>query len=116
MRCATFAVLIGLAALAVEAGASDEAAIAEAKERVAREMRDPESAQFRDIKVLPGKEGPIICGQVNAKNAYGGYVGFNPFLVAGSSVMLGSDTDPDLRAMRLELISHICNKDSAIEP
>ncbi|MBX3579963.1 MAG: hypothetical protein KF723_22395 [Rhizobiaceae bacterium] len=37
---------------------------------------DPEAVQFRRIRI--GKEG-ALCGEVNAKNRLGGYVGFEPF-------------------------------------
>jgi hypothetical protein len=38
-------------------------------------MKDPDSAQFRD-EVLGKIIGPVYCGQVNARNGYGGYAGF----------------------------------------
>lgn len=52
-------------------------------------LRDPDSAQFiwrpwiprddaSDVKL--GKNGWFICGQANAKNAYGGYVGYRQFI------------------------------------
>lgn len=41
-------------------------------------LRDPASAQFR---WLPRVDGEILyCGFVNAKNAFGGYTGFVPYL------------------------------------
>lgn len=43
---------------------------------VADLFRDPESVQFRDVRL--GKE-DALCGEVNAKNGYGAYVGFQPF-------------------------------------
>ena len=47
---------------------------------VTREMRDPSSVQFRDLKVGRNAEGSdTLCGELNAKNGYGGYVGFDPF-------------------------------------
>ena len=47
---------------------------------VTREMRDPSSVQFRDLKVGRNTEGgDTLCGELNAKNGYGGYVGFDPF-------------------------------------
>ncbi len=43
--------------------------------------KDPDSVQVRDVKVAvhdkPG--GSHMCGMFNAKNSYGGYVGFEPF-------------------------------------
>lgn len=39
-------------------------------------LKDPESARFQNIRPVARGE---ICGQVNAKNAFGGYVGFQHF-------------------------------------
>lgn len=38
-------------------------------------LKDPESAQFRNVRTVHG----IVCGELNAKNSFGGYVGFEPF-------------------------------------
>ncbi len=40
-------------------------------------MRDPVSTQFRNLRHVP--KWLLICGEINAKNAFGGYVGFTPF-------------------------------------
>ena len=44
-------------------------------------MKDPSSAQFKAEAYKADAAGDVwvICGQVNAKNAYGGYVGFRPY-------------------------------------
>lgn len=42
-------------------------------------LKDPESAQFSGLWVGPG--GKYVCGDVNAKNAMGGYVGKQSFLL-----------------------------------
>jgi len=44
---------------------------------VKTQLKDPFSAQFQNVR----HEGLGICGQVNAKNALGGYVGFRNFYV-----------------------------------
>jgi hypothetical protein len=42
-------------------------------------LRDPDSAQFG--KLFEGNRGSrTICGEVNAKNGYGGYTGMTPFV------------------------------------
>lgn len=47
---------------------------------VADEMRDPESSRFRNVTVVVDANGSdALCGQINSKNAYGGYVGFEWF-------------------------------------
>jgi hypothetical protein len=48
-----------------------------AKSLVRSALSDPDSAQFRDLGV--DTETGSICGRVNAKNKFGGYVGFKPF-------------------------------------
>ena len=45
---------------------------------IQRELRNPDSAQLRDI--VFGEKG-VVCGQVNAKDSSGGYVGFRHFMV-----------------------------------
>jgi hypothetical protein len=56
-----------------------------AEQAIKDTLKDPDSARFRRI-VLKEK---VICGQVNAKNAMGGYTGFAAFMVdrAGHKVM-----------------------------
>jgi|GEM_PF-6158849 len=48
---------------------------------VGNALRDPSSAQWRNrVKVQYGPEDQIsVCGEVNARNAMGGYAGFSPF-------------------------------------
>jgi hypothetical protein len=55
-----------------------------AKEGVREKMKDPESANFRNLAIHTGSESPMpgrfyVCGEVNSKNAYGGYAGFTQF-------------------------------------
>lgn len=52
---------------------------------VKRDLRDPDSARFQDLAMVRDK-GPkatsdtfMVCGYVNAKNAFGGYTGRTPF-------------------------------------
>lgn len=50
------------------------------EQRIAYGLRDPDSAQFREVALVVYKGQAVVCGQVNGKNAYGGYVGFKPFI------------------------------------
>jgi hypothetical protein len=52
----------------------------ELREPVLGMLKDPASAQFRGET----RNQNILCGEVNAKNSMGGYVGFKRFFVAGS--------------------------------
>lgn len=53
-------------------------------------LADPYSAQFRDVWAVKfgtkGAVGSAVCGTVNAKNAYGAYVGEMPFVATGPLV------------------------------
>lgn len=46
-------------------------------------LKDPDSAQFKDLQWSIDHEhyGDSLCGWVNAKNSFGWYVGFHPFAV-----------------------------------
>jgi hypothetical protein len=51
-------------------------------------LKDPSSAEFRNQHGL--------CGEVNARNSFGGYGGFRRFVVISESlVMTESDMPPD---------------------
>ena len=86
-----------LALVAVSANAQinsieDKKAIDTAKQIITDNLKDPNSANFRDINVyhLTNKNTnetkiSAVCGEVNARNSYGGYAGFKKFV----AVMLG---------------------------
>lgn len=77
---------------------ADKAAI---RETIKRQLKDPESARFRWVAYTGLDE--LYCGFVNAKNSYGGYVGFKPFAVMlatnnmGKQVALPFDMDTEER-------------------
>ncbi|MGB3069829.1 MAG: hypothetical protein WBC18_14845 [Ottowia sp.] len=69
--------------------------VATAKREVAKDFKDPESARFRSIgiyKSKTGKGGVSVCGEVNAKNSYGAYVGYRKF-VFSDGISAVDDTD-----------------------
>lgn len=68
--------------------------IAAAEDLVRISLRDPDSAQFREVQYIadavgfvatPGggeiTRGPAVCGFFNARNAYGGFAGYKRFVV-----------------------------------
>lgn len=61
---------------------TQEKAIEAAKQTVANSLKDPSSAQFRDVHLVSYLDGNVICGEVNGKNSYGGYVGFSSFVAS----------------------------------
>lgn len=58
---------------------SPELAIEKAKEAIKNQLKDPDSAKFRNVRVSNFNDGQILCGEVNSKNSYGGYVGYRIF-------------------------------------
>lgn len=49
-------------------------------------LREPGSAKYQDVQAYPLGDGYVFCGKVNAKNGFGGFTGFERFVVAGSVV------------------------------
>lgn len=94
MRTLCFSLAVALACVSVPAAAEsagDEKTVIEnAKNAVKMGLLDPYSAQFESVavgmldkSVQPSKDNPlrVVCGFVNAKNRFGGYVGRQPFSV-----------------------------------
>jgi len=52
--------------------------IEKAKSEVNRSLKDPEATRFRNVRVKKGENG-IVIGEFNAKNSFGGYVGYEKF-------------------------------------
>ena len=61
--------------------------VRQAKAKITANFKDPSSAQFRNL-YLSGKGLPTLCGEVNAKNSYGAYVGFRGFIYSETSMLL----------------------------
>lgn len=73
---------IFLIAVSVHARAEavdDESLMESTKQTVADTLKDPSSAQFKSVVVYNGGKQRTVCGEVNGKNSYGGYVGFKKF-------------------------------------
>lgn len=51
-----------------------------AREFVTGALKDPDSAEFRNQR--------DFCGEVNSKNSFGGYVGFQRFIAAGKDMVI----------------------------
>lgn len=70
---------------------------AQAKTMIAHDLKDPESAKFRDAYFITAdargdardRSKDSWCMEVNAKNSYGGYVGYSwALLPAGSTTFI----------------------------
>ena len=52
-----------------------------AKGLVKENLKDPYSAKFRKMFITHGEGHTFVCGEVNAKNSFGAYVGHRKFIV-----------------------------------
>lgn len=66
-----------LAVLLMAGCTSDES---KHKDVVKTRLNDPDSALFRDIK-QSARDKEVWCGELNAKNKMGGYVGYTRYVV-----------------------------------
>jgi hypothetical protein len=64
--------------------------IGEHKMRIKAMLKDPGSAEFRKVFVSKSSGMPVVCGQVNAKNSFGGFSGYQRFISAGTTQALES--------------------------
>lgn len=79
-------------------------------ERVKSQLSDPESAQFRNVhEGVERKNGWIVCGEVNAKNKFGGYTGFKKFSATEKEGdVLIADSDSVEGVVAGALIENVC--------
>ena len=62
--------------------------VAEMQVRVKRTLKDPDSAQFRSAYVSRKMGAPVVCGEVNSRNGFGGQTGYQRFAAAGDLIAL----------------------------
>lgn len=75
--------------------AEGEAQVRAAAAYLAKTARDPSSATFRNVFIQKrvakdGREPVVVCGEVNGRNAYGGFTGFQSFVLLGNTVTVGN--------------------------
>jgi len=78
-----FGAFISNSAIADEAGMTlDDATSSAVVRSVEAKLIDPSSARFEQIRAAhdPANGRLVVCGLVNAKNSFGGYVGRTPFV------------------------------------
>ncbi len=68
-------------------------------------LKDRQSAEFRHMRFSDATGTPVTCGQVNAKNSFGGYRGFQGFIAGGPdrSLVFLEDQVKGFEAARREL-------------
>lgn len=86
-----FPVLIAAAVLFVwwQSGSKTRAVISDGKGSISAKLKDPSSAQFQNLHVRLA----TLCGEVNAKNSFGAYTGFEPFRSGKGFATLRSDIE-----------------------
>lgn len=75
------------------------------KEMVGKELNDPFSAQYA---WQPVKDDYLYCGWVNAKNAFGAYVGYRPFMVIYSVNLKTKKADVDKASLKDFVVTKMC--------
>ena len=82
--------------------------IALVKTLVSETTRDPEAVKFRFLTGYRASNGDmIICGEANAKNAYGGYAGYSPLWVRmDGKTLKAANFSPDSAS----IISKYCSE------
>lgn len=83
-----------------------EGQLSRVEEAVKSSLRDPDSAKFYDLIARGNAAMVTVCGEVNAKNAFGGYAGkmpFSVFLMPEGDVPTLGDTP-----LMLDTVENIC--------
>jgi hypothetical protein len=62
-------------------------------QNIAYGLKDPDSAKFRNMRFVKYNGRTVVCGEVNSKNSYGGYVGFENFVAGLTSSQAMSSTN-----------------------
>ena len=104
-----------------------------AKLLVVERLKDGDSAKFRNLRQFPQfirlKNGlrfnashRIVCGELNSKNSYGGYVGFSRFIVdvttsdnTSDNVTFLDSVDTNLKKMDDKLNEKLCQSFETVE-
>ena len=83
-----------LLALTATTSFANQNAINIVKSTIKSTLKDPESAKFKNMRVSIINP-KVVCGEVNSKNSFGGYTGFQKFVSVGEAVLFvdGSDSD-----------------------
>lgn len=64
---------------------SEKQVLEAAKKNISNKLRNPESAQFRDLRVYRGLTTIRVCGEVSGQNGFGGMAQPIPFFFLYSS-------------------------------
>ncbi len=73
------------------------------KDYVRSRLKDASSAQFKNVFYSKASGTHVVCGQVNSKNAYGGYVGYKYFVSGSPELTFFEDEVDDFAKIWNEL-------------
>lgn len=108
---------VSIAVLVVSLGkiSIDQYSLFVARDAVRSKLTDPDSALFRNEIMLGGILSGIVCGEVNAKNKMGGYVGYTEFFVVISKLK-ALDFAGEISRDRLSAdhVREVCSKASDV--
>jgi len=62
--------------------------ISKAKKGAGNQMIDPGAVEFRGIAGYRHNGSIVLCGEINGKNRFGGYVGYSHFVYAGGVLLI----------------------------
>lgn len=73
--------------------------IAHSQDGIKNRLKDPSSAEFRNVFFSASSGKPMVCGEVNSKNGFGGYSGYQRFVAAGDSLAFLESDVKDFRVL-----------------
>lgn len=68
--------------------------IAVSEQAVRAALKDGASASFRNEHFVTFRGIPLVCGEVTAKNGFGGYAGFQHFIAGGDTHFIEEQFSP----------------------
>jgi predicted small secreted protein len=88
--------------------------ISKGRDAAAAILRDPSSAQFREVIAVDHKPGSdierAVCGQINGKNAHGAYAGFTRFVADPSGGKAALDPETGVSSKDLDDAQDTCQR------
>ncbi|MGH8273631.1 MAG: hypothetical protein ACRES9_05155 [Gammaproteobacteria bacterium] len=98
-----------------------------AKKKLASDLKDPDSAKYKDVHAYQddagGKTAIVFCGEINAKNSFGGYNGYERFVAAPAIAVMESEMTVRLKWTKFgtpfvphQMISDRCGSDAESYP
>ena len=77
----------------IKSGVAPTDLVAKILDVVTSSLANPKDVQYQDVRIKPFQGGRILCGEVNAKNLSGAYIGFRKFYASNSSVVFETSSD-----------------------